>query len=371
MLTELDDCLWHQLPTTFDHVGTSDPRFFDRFWFAAYARDGSGALQFTMGVYRNMNVIDGGFVLVLEGQQYNVRVSRSLGQHNTVECGPLSVEVVRPLQSFTLRVEGAERVSGELHWTAVAGPVEEAPHFRRLNGRVIEDYQRFNQIGAVNGRLEVNGKEIVLEDWWACRDHSWGVRNGIAVPEVQTGPKDPLDQRGFSMAFLFFSAPPISGTLLLSHREEEPAYVSGELMHAATGTSMFVTEIELKPDLHPGTRRFRSVEITAKLADGTTFSVHCNQSGSAIAMQGLGYSGGYNDRKGLGVWRGENVVEEDVWDVSDPSDIVYPDGRKTAAHWHRIQPVTLSCAHGETRYEGHGSLTLVLAGRIPSLGLGV
>ena len=28
MLTPMDDSLWHQLPTTFDHAGTSDPRFF-------------------------------------------------------------------------------------------------------------------------------------------------------------------------------------------------------------------------------------------------------------------------------------------------------------------------------------------------------
>ncbi|PNQ03685.1 hypothetical protein [Sphingobium sp. SA916] len=369
MLTELDDCLWHQLPTTFDHVGTSDPRFFDRFWFAAYARDGSCALQFTMGVYRNMNVMDGGFVLVLGGQQYNVRVSRSLGQHNVVECGPLSIEVVQPLRSFTLRVEGADRVNAELHWTAVSKPVEEAPHFRRLNGRIVEDYQRFNQIGTVSGRLVVDGQEIIVEDWWACRDHSWGVRNGMAVPEVQTGPKDALDKRGFTMAFLFFSAPPLSGTLLLSHREGEPAYVSGELMDATTRKSLIVSNIVLKPDLHPGTRRFRSVEILSELTDGTTVAVQCEQSGNAIAMQGLGYSGGYNDRKGLGFWRGENVVEQDVWDVSHPADIAYPDDRKTAPHWHRIQPVKVSYINEETEFQGHGSLTLILAGSLPSLGL--
>ena len=80
MLTSLDDSLWHQLPTTFDHVGTSDPRFFDRYWFAAYAPDGSAAVQITLGVYRNMNVLDGGAVVVHRGKQYNVRVSRSLGR---------------------------------------------------------------------------------------------------------------------------------------------------------------------------------------------------------------------------------------------------------------------------------------------------
>src|SRR6202042_513596 len=50
MLTELDDSVWHQLPTTFDHVGTSDPRFFDRLWFAASDCKGGSPLQFTMGV---------------------------------------------------------------------------------------------------------------------------------------------------------------------------------------------------------------------------------------------------------------------------------------------------------------------------------
>jgi len=370
MLTELDDCLWHQLPTTFDHVGNSDPRFFDRFWFAAYARDGSAALQFTMGVYRNMNVMDGGFVLVVGDRQYNVRVSRSLGQHNVVECGPLSVVVEKPLQSFTLRIEGADQVNGELHWTAVAKPVEERPHFRRLNGRTIEDYQRFNQIGKLSGRLVVDGKELQLEDWWACRDHSWGVRPGMAVPEVQTGPKDTLDKRGYLMSFLFFSAPPISGTLLLSQREGEPAYVSGELVDSTTSESITISDISLRPVLHEGTRRFKTVEIEAKTADGTVLTIACQQIGQPIAMQGLGYSGGYNDRKGLGFWRGENIVEQDVWDVSHPAEIKYPDGRKTDTHWHRIQPVSLLLTRDTVQYEGFGSLTLILAGRISALGLG-
>src|SRR5439155_22424543 len=78
MLTALDDSLWHQLPTTFDHVGTSDPRFFDRFWFACYEPSGAGAAQVTLGSYNNMNVLDGGVVAIRDGRQHNLRVSRSL-----------------------------------------------------------------------------------------------------------------------------------------------------------------------------------------------------------------------------------------------------------------------------------------------------
>ena len=41
MLSPLDETLHHQLSTTFDHAGTSDPRFFDRYWFAIYDPEGS------------------------------------------------------------------------------------------------------------------------------------------------------------------------------------------------------------------------------------------------------------------------------------------------------------------------------------------
>ena len=90
----MDDTLWHQIPTTFDHVATSDPRFFDRYWFAVNDPGGGGALQLTLGAYQNMNVMDGGFVVIHEGRQYNLRVSRSLRPGYETVCGPLGVEVI-------------------------------------------------------------------------------------------------------------------------------------------------------------------------------------------------------------------------------------------------------------------------------------
>ena len=92
MLTALDETLRHQIASTFDHVGTSDHRFFDRYWFACYAPDGGTAIQVTMGAYRNMNVLDGGVVVVHRGRQYNLRVSRSLGHEVDPVCGPLAAE---------------------------------------------------------------------------------------------------------------------------------------------------------------------------------------------------------------------------------------------------------------------------------------
>ena len=132
MLGPLDDTLWHQLPTTFDHVGTSDPRFFDRYWFAVTEPGGAASLQFTLGVYNNMDVVDGGFVVVHGARQRNLRVSRSLRPRFEPVCGPMRVEVVEPLRRFRLIAEpGDHPVHGELEWVATLPPEEEHPHFRR------------------------------------------------------------------------------------------------------------------------------------------------------------------------------------------------------------------------------------------------
>ena len=122
-------------------------------------------------------------------------------------------------------------------------------------------------------------------------------------------------------------------------------------------------------ELHEGTRRFRNATVSARLDDGSRLALRADAIGAAIAMQGLGYSGGYDDRQGLGVWRGEQVVELDSWDVSAPARIDYGNGRSNE-HWHRIQAVAVTATHaGQAVSRGTGSMTLVLSGRIASLGL--
>jgi len=201
----MDDTLWHQLPTTFDHVGTSDPRFFDRYWFVATDPMGSGTLQFTLGAYQNMNVMDGGFVVVRGPRQHNLRVSRSLRPRYATECGPLRVEVIAPLQHVRLHVaHGAHAISGTLDWRAVLPAQEEAARFTRVRGRVVEESRRFDQIGACAGELRIAGESVRVDDWWAARDHSWGVRERMGIEEPVTG-QDPAPSMGSLFAFLFFS----------------------------------------------------------------------------------------------------------------------------------------------------------------------
>jgi hypothetical protein len=85
-------------------------------------------------------------------------------------------------------------------------------------------------------------------------------------------------------------------------------------------------------------------------------------------MPGLGYSGGFDDGKGLGVWRGDDHRETDVWDVRDPARVVDEDG---AVHTpvHRIQPVHVTAEGSRLDGEGTGSMTMIANGRLPQYGL--
>ncbi|MCA9501663.1 MAG: hypothetical protein H6748_12655 [Spirochaetaceae bacterium] len=374
MLTPMDDTLWHQLPTTFDHVGTSDPRFFDRFWFAASDPAGQGTLQLTLGAYNNMNVMDGGFVAIRSGRQHNLRVSRSLRPRFETACGPIRVEVVEPLHHARLLVEdGAHGMAAELDWKSILPAQEEIPRFTRVRGRVVEESRRFDQIGELSGWIRLAGERVELDRWWATRDHSWGVRERMGIEEPVTGPPAP-PSAGSLFAFLFFSTGGYGGHLQVAQHEGRPDYFTCELTRRDDPQADPV-ELHL-PDRAPiaitfsddrSPRRFRTARFSGRLADGSAVEIETTALGCAVDMQGLGY-GGYDDARGLGVWRGDSHLEHDVWDVSHPSDVVRASG--TVRPIHRIQPVRVVMRGGGLDGEGTGSLTLIAEGRLPQLGLG-
>ena len=371
MLTEMDDTLWHQLPTTFDHVGTSDPRFFDRYWFSATDRGGRGTLQLTLGAYQNMNVMDGGFVLIHEARQHNLRVSRSLRPRYTTECGPLRVEMIEPLRDVRLHVASGEHdVHGTLDWRAILPAQEERARFTRVRGRVVEESRRFDQIGRCDGELYVAGERLAVEDWWATRDHSWGVRERMGIEDPVTGPPSPQAE-GSLFAFLFFSTASHGGHLQIAEFTGRPDFASFELNEITApdrpGPELASAklDVDLVDDGRP--RRFRRAHFTLRLADGGALDVEAEALGAAVDMQGLGY-GGYDDGRGLGVWRGEEHLEHDVWDVSHPAEVRR--GEEVVRPIHRIQPVRVRLHGSGLDGEGTGSLTLIAEGVLPQLGLG-
>ena len=373
MLTPLDDSPWHQIADTFDHVGPSDPRFFDRLWFAASDPAGSGTLQFTLGVYQNMNVVDGGFVVVHGGRQHNVRASRRLRPRYEIDVAPLAIEVIEPMQHLHLSVApGAHGIAAELDWHAVLEPEEEPQHHGRRDGRVVEDYKRMDQIGVCRGWFDVGNGRVALDDWWACRDHSWGVRERVGIPEPATN-EAPERPAGSFFAFLFYA----TGDHANGHGGH--VQVAGTPGHSSTsvriarrdGTGTPLTGVpvsvaaEFADDGRP--RRIRRGRFTV----GADTTIEVEALGAAVAMPGLGY-GGYHDGLGLGVYRGVAHVEHDVWEVTHPAEVVVGgEGRDRVVirPVHRIQPVRVTQTGPDGTSTGTGSLTFIAEGDLADLGV--
>jgi len=365
VLTPMDDTPWHQIATTFDHVGTSDPRFFDRLWFAASDPTTGRTLQFTMGVYQNMNVVDGGFVVIVDGRQHNVRASRQLRPQYETACGPLRLDVVEPLRHLRLQVSpGVHGLAADIHWLAVLDPEEEPQHFVRRDGRVLEDYCRMDQIGECEGWVEAGGSRQQLDGWWSCRDHSWGVRERVGIPEPVTAP--PATPGGGSLfAFLFYSTDRYGGHVQVARRAEGHESTSVRIRPREGGEERHGLPVRIAADFVDAGRPRRIRAGSFAVGSDTTLDVAA--AGPAVAMPGLGY-GGYDDGLGLGVWRGRAHVESEVWDVSHPAEVGMPDGSRGRPA-HRIQPVTVTQHGPDGTSRGTGSLTFIAEGPLDALGV--
>jgi hypothetical protein len=371
VLTPLDDSPWHQLPTTFDHVGTSDPRFFDRLWFAANDPGGAGTLQFTIGVYQNMNVVDGGFVVIHAGRQHNVRASRELRPRYEVATGPLSIDVVEPLRRVRLTVApGAHGVSAELEWRADLPPEEEPQHYARRTGRVVEDYCRFDQVGTCDGWFDAGTGQQPVDEWWACRDHSWGVRERVGIPEPVTSAPAAAETAGSLFAFLFYSTDRYGGHVQVARGTSGHEAVSVRITdrdqpdRARFGDRVGVSA-RFTDDARP--RRIAAGDFAVTTRDGGDVRLEVDALGPAVAMPGLGY-GGFDDGLGLGVWRGVAHVEHETWDVSHPAQVGRADG-SVIRPVHRIQPVRVVQHDEYGTSRGTGSLTFIAEGDLEQLGI--
>ena len=104
-----------------------------------------------------------------------------------------------------------------------------------------------------------------------------------------------------------------------------------------------------------------------RLGTGSTDVERCEQLVDAAAAATPAQRAGLL-RDALGVWRGDDHLETDTWDVSHPCEVVRPDGARVRPI-HRIQPVALSVRGAGLDGEGTGSLTLIAEGSLPQFGL--
>lgn len=341
MLSPLDETLLHQTPEPFGHVHTSDHRFFDRNWFGCFARDGSVGVITGMGAYANMNVLDGFAAVQRDGRQHNLRASRPLRTDlAALRVGPISHEVVEPLHSHRLVVAGGEHAMAlDLTWSGTFPVHVEPRHHDRLDGRVYQDYRRFDQMGRVDGWVEVDGERVEIADGVGIRDHSWGVRRSTGGFEPFTGSMPP-EVHGSLFIWLEFATDEVNGHLQLTEDAAGTRTMLEGFLATHRGDEIDrveVVDVRHDIDFHPGCRAYRSAVLDIDTSDGRTHRLEAEPVLTAWAYRGTGYDSGFDDGRGLGAFRGE-VLERDAYDVSHPEEVVLPSG-EVVRPMHREQHV--------------------------------
>jgi hypothetical protein len=310
VLSRGDDYPIHQTPDPVAFSGT-DRNFYDRYFFNGYAPDGSSFFAAAFGVYPHLDVADAHFCTVRGGVQHCLHASRKLGMERMeLACGPIRIEVVEPLQSLRLIIDG-EGIAADITFTGRAFPIAEPRFIWRVGPRTVMDYTRMTQNGHYQGWIAVDGvRETLGEGSMGTRDRSWGVRP-IGAADPQSGKAVPQ----FFWQWTPINLPQRSVFYHLNAHADGTAWnTRAVIAPVGSGAADFTESHQprMTTNLAPGTRW----PAASELAIGDErFRI---EPISRFQMRGLGYT---SPRWGHGLDHGELEVERETIDLAriDPA----------------------------------------------------
>lgn len=315
-LTPFDDYPYHQAPTPFATVATTDAHFNDGYFCAFHAADW---YCFTgLRLHPNVNVIDGWAGFAHRGRQTVVRASRALHpRYGDLEVGPVRYEILEPMQRLRLVAVDAESgFSFDVVLEAQSPPFVEARYQHFKYGAVVNDLMRYTQICRATGSAQVAGETLAIMGWHAIRDHSWGVRSSMAMPTGIRGVDRRPEERDARALRLWVPFEVEDHCGFFNTHEDSNGHAldfEGRLDYRA-GRSIHLTAMRHALTYLPGSRWPGAGSVELDGEDGVTRCYTLNLAGTPADVQGGGYYGGWHDGLGPGVYRGAEFVERDSYD---------------------------------------------------------
>jgi len=305
MLTKADDFPVHQRPEPVAFSGT-DRNFYDRYFFNGQNADGTCFVAAALGVYPHLNIIDAAFCFTKGGEQRSVFASRILHQERMdTFVGPLSVEVLEPLQRIRVKLAETDGLSADMIFNGFHRPIEEPRFTRRIGPRTLMDVTRMTQSGGWSGQLLVDGVAMDAAELGGTRDRSWGIRP-IGAADAQ--PLAPA----FPPQFFWLWAPlRFERHCLYFHTNDDaegnPWNRSAVLVDLETAIETRLLSPRVELDFKPGSRAAASARVSALHPEGGEIFVEL-QPESSFYMHGIGYG---HPRHAHGSFQGElNVATE-------------------------------------------------------------
>jgi hypothetical protein len=302
----LDEYPIHQGPESIKYFLTSDRNVYDRCIMHALDRTGEVQLAAGLGVYPGVGVIDC-YVAIRRGRTLtSLRTSGSLGDDRMEQrIGPMSIDVVKGLETVDFRCEGAEHgIEVDLRWQAAVPATDEPRHIRRQGDTTILDAFRFIQTADVTGRVRVDDERIEASDWVGARDRSWGIRpvGDATSPQRSFGDPAmwwcwiPLRFEDFALMFVLEEDPDGFRTINHATRIRPDGRID----------QLGWPEVEI--EYVPGTRYPARARLSVKERAGRALEVDVEPLGPMPLSVGLGY-GPNDDGWNHGRWMGEDWLQ--------------------------------------------------------------
>ncbi len=327
MLIGADEYPLHQITQSFAGVAGSDPQWNDGHYVCLTDVDGTVSLTSNVRLYQNNDVLDGFVCLRHDGRQHNIRLSRRLRPDmDTLGVGPLRIELTEPMRRLRLVLDDNDHgISLDVMCHSTSVPYEDPVEITRVDGRLLSERATYELAGTCEGWVQVGSTrvELVPERSAFFRNHSWGNQAGRGGP--RHGAPVPRRRVPGIRQWVLFHQPDHDGFFFEDPNGRE-ASGKGAIL---TGDGVVpVVGVEHDLDFHDGGRRVRRGSYRLTDADGVVRDYDFESLGW-VYCQGGGYFGGFDDKLGQGVYRGDHHIEGEVWDVSHPTTLVDErDGRE-------------------------------------------
>ncbi len=326
MLLGIDEYPFHQSARPFSWVGTSDTQWNDGHYVCLSDWAGQVSLASNVRLYANNDVLDGFICLRHDGRQYNIRLSRRLRPDlEHLGVGPLRLEIIEPMKVVRLVLEPNDiGIELDVICRTTTLPYLDPVETTRADGLLMSERSTYEVTGRCEGWVSVLGNRFELDPARDCffRNHSWGVHAGRGGPRTYSAPR-PRHRVPGVRQWVLFNLPDHGGFFF-----EDPSgrKASGKGAILYPDRSVPVTSVEHELSLYEGGRRLRGGWFRLTDADAIVRTYQIEDLGW-VYCQGGGYFGGFDDRLGQGVYRGDFHQEGEVWDVRDPTRIVDAVGR--------------------------------------------
>ncbi|MDO3402752.1 hypothetical protein QWI29_22150 [Mycolicibacterium neoaurum] len=320
-LSGADEYFTHQTALPHAMVATSDPSWRERYWVSFQDTEaGDTVLTLGLGRYPNQDVMEGFACFSSNGQQTNLRLSRTLlPDSHAMAVGPLSVDIRQPLQEIDFHL--ADNDSGltfDLTFTAAFEPMLEGRFFQVSRARTTYDAIRYVQHGRATGSIRIpDGRtlEVTPQRWWAERDHSWGTR---PLPRADGQP--PGERPEWRM--LLFAPLRLPDFAVHVYVQESspgnPVHLSAGIVGRDDNPMITGVEHDLRWQENAPAPTLVGGRLTLLLLGGERIDLELTARPGRAHLRGGGYEG-WNGWK-QGQWRGELTAEHDTWDLCDTSN---------------------------------------------------